>query len=224
METEMNAIKKEMRFVISTILVNIKTIALLGLLGAFVSLLTLLFPIDNMYKASSSVCSTLFNDNYDNTKSVRLMANFMDLFESSLIQNKIIEVTGLTTQTKDFKRLVNLKNSPSSTILAITARHKNPAIAVEIANATAHIMIIEADRLFETPSGIKVLDKAYIAEYAYKSKTIHMLICFIITFMFFAGACIYYIVKALSSDKVLFIEDCTMDGELEIIGVIPFSK
>jgi len=152
------------------------------------------------------------------------MASFMDLFESTLIRNKIIEVMGNSVSLKEFKRMTSLKNSTSSTILTITARHKNPAVAMETANATAHVLIIETDKLFETPSGIKVLDRAEEVDFAYKGSTIRIIISILFTIMFFSGACIYYIVKTLSSDKVLFIEDCTMDGTMEIIGVIPFSK
>jgi len=33
----------------------------------------------------------------------------------------------------------------------------------------------------------------------------------------------YFIYITLASDKLLFIEDCTMDGTLELMGVIPYS-
>jgi len=224
METEMKSIKKEMRLVIRSITINIRIIAIVGLMGAFISLFTLLIPIDDMYKATSAVCSTIFNDNYDNTKSVRLIGNFMDLFESTLIQDKIVEVTGNSIIKDDLEKIVKIKKSTSNTVLAITAQHKNPAIAVEIANAIAHVLIIETDKLFETSSGIKILDRAYIAGYAYKSKTVHIVICILLTFMFVAGSFVYYILKTLSSDKVLFIEDCTLDGVLNVIGVIPYAK
>ena len=224
MDNEMKAIKKEMRLVIRSITINLKIIIVFGLLGVFISFFTLLIPISDMYKASSAVCSTLFNDNYDNTKSVRLMANFMDLFESSLIQDKIVEVTGNSVTKKELVQMTKIKKSTSSTVLTITTNHKNPAIAIETANAIAHVLIIETDRLFETASGIKVLDRAYNAGYAYKSKSIHIVIGILLTFLFFSGCCVYYIVKTLSSDKALFIEDCTLDGKLEVIGVIPLAK
>ena len=224
MENEMKAIKKEMRLVTRSIIINIKTIIIFGLMGTFISFFSLLIPINDMYKASSAVCSTLFNDNYDNTKSVRLMANFMDLFESSLIQDKIVEVTGNSITKKELVSMTNIKKSTSSTVLTIITKHNNPAVAVETANAIAHVLIIETDKLFETSSGIKILDRAYKAEYSYKGNTIHIIICFLLTFLFICGSCVYYIVKTLSSDKVLFIEDCTLDGTLEVIGVIPYAK
>lgn len=224
MDTEMKAMKIEMRLVVRSIIINFKTIIIFGLMGVFISFFTLLIPINDMYKATSAVCSTLFNDNFDNTKSVRLLANFVDLFESSKIQDKIVEVTGNSITKKELVKMANLKKSSSSTVLTITTSHKNPAIAIETANAIAHVLIIETDKLFETPSGIKILDRPYEAEYAYKSKVVHVVIGILLAFMFFSGACIYYIVQTLSSDKVLFVEDCTMEGSLEIMGIIPFAK
>ena len=220
----MKSLKKEMRLIISTILINIKTIIFFGALGFLLSLVIMFIPIDDMYTASSAICSTLFNDNWDNTKSVRLMESFVDLFESSLIQNRIIEVAGNAVTATELGKMTTLKKSNSKTILTIITRHKNPAVAIKTANAIAHIMIIETDKLFETPSGIKVLDMASSAGFAYKGSNIHLLICFLLTFFSTIGCCVYFIAKTLASDKVLFIEDCTLDGTLEIMGVIPYSS
>ena len=221
--TEMKALKKEMRLIISTILNNIRIIIVFGFIGFFVSMLGTLIPIDNMYQANSAVCSTLFSDNYDNTKSVRLLAAFVDLFESSIIQDKIIAAAGNSISRDELGAMTTLKQSTSKTILTIITRHKDPAIAIKIANAIAHVLIIETDKLFETPSGIKVLDKATEADYAYSAMKIYILICFFSTFLSAIGCCVYFIVKTLTSDKILFIEDCTMDGSMEIIGVIPYT-
>jgi capsular polysaccharide biosynthesis protein len=219
---EMKALKKEMRLVISTIMVTLKTIILFGILGFLLSLLTMFVPIDNMYNASSAVCSTLFNDNYDNTKSVRLMESFMDIFESSLIQSKMVNMAGNSVSPEELQKMVSMKTSNSKTVLTITARHKDPAIAIKVANVVAYIMIMETDKLFETSTGIKILDKANAAGFAYRGRDLHLIICFLLTFFSAVGCAAYFIAKTLSSDKALFIDDL-MDGSLEIIGVIPYS-
>lgn len=219
----MKSIKKEMRLIVSTILINIKTIAIFGFLGFVISLLGTLIPIDNMYKASSAVCSTLFNDNWDNTKSVRLMASFMDVFESSLIQDKIINILDVSISRKELQNMTTMKTSNSKTILTITTRHKDPAFAIKTANVIAYILITETDKFFESSTGIKVMDKATEAEFAYKDRHIYILICFLSTFLFSLACCVYFIIKTLTSDKILFIEDSSMDGSLEIMGVIPFT-
>ena len=221
--TEMKALKKQMRLIISTVLNNIRIIIVFGFIGFFVSMLGTLIPIDNMYQANSAVCSTLFSDNYDNTKSVRLLAAFMDLFDSSLIQDKIVAAAGNSISRAELAGMTTLRQSTSRTILTINTRHKDPAIAIKTANAIAHVLIIETDRLFDSPSGIKVLDKATDAGYAYRAIRIYILICFLSTFLSAFGCCIYFIAKTLTSDKILFIEDCTMDGSMEIMGVIPYS-
>jgi len=221
--TEMKALKKEMRLIISTIFNNIKIIMVFGFIGFFVSLLGTLIPIDNMYQANSAVCSTLFSDNYDNTKSVRLLAAFMDLFDSSIIQDKIVAAAGNSISREELGGMTSLRQSTSKTILTINTRHKDPAIAIKTANAIAHVLIIETDKLFETSSGIKVLDKATDAAYAYRAVKIYIIICFLSTFLSAFGCCVYFIVKTLTSDKILFIEDCTMEGSMEIMGVIPYS-
>lgn len=220
---EMKSLKKEMRLIVSTILINIKTILFFGALGFLLSLIVMFIPIDNVYSASSAVCSTLIND-YDNTKSIRMMESFIDLFDSSLILVRISEATGNSVSPGEIRDMTTIKKSNSRTILTIITRHKNPAIAIKTANAIANAMIIEIDKLFESSSGIKVLDQASSAWYVYKGRNIHFLICFLLTFFSILGCSAYYITKTLASNKVLFIEDCTIDGSLEIFGVIPFSS
>jgi len=224
MDAEMKAIKTEMRLVVSTIINNIKIILLCGLLGAFASLFTLLIPIDVMYNAHSAVSVTIYEENYDNTRSIRILRVLMDLYDSSMIRDRVLEISGNPITIKQLDSMANVGRSSSSTLLTINTRHNNPAVAIEIANAIAHVLFMEADRLFETATGIKVLDNAYDVKIEYTGAMIRIAAGLLITFLSMVGACIYFIVKTLSSDKVLFIEDCTMDGTLEILGVIPFAK
>lgn len=219
----MKALKKEMRFVINTIFINIKIIVLFGILGIFISLFNFFIPIDNMFKASSSVFITVLDD-YDDTNTTRLITSFIDLFDSTQILNKIVDVLGNSISADELKNMTTLKKSTANTIVTVTVRNKNPAVAIETANAVSQILAIETAKFFQTPNNIKILDKATDIDYAYRGRTIHILISFLFAFLFLSCSCVYYIIKALSSDKVLFIEDCTMDGALEIIGVIPFAK
>ena len=224
MDAEMKAIKKEMRFVISTIINNIKIILLCGLLGALASFFTLLIPIDVMYNAHSAVSVTIYEENYDNTRSIRILRVLMDLFDSSMIRDRVLEISGNPVTMKQLGSMANVGRSSSSTLLTINTRHNNPAVAIEIANAIAQVLFMEADRLFETATGIKVLDNAYHVETEYTGTMIRVAVGILITFLSIIGSCFYFIIKALSSNKVLFIEDCTMDGTLEVLGVIPFAK
>ena len=224
MNAEMVAIKREMRFVISAIINNIKIILLCGFMGAFASLFTLLIPIDIMYNAHSAVSVTIYEENYDNTRSIRILRVLMDLFDSSMIKDRVLEISGNPITIKQLDSMANVGRSSSSTLLTINTRHNNPAVAIEIANAIAQVLYMEADKLFETATGIKVLDNAYHVDIEYTGAMIRIATGFLITFLSLMGSCIYFIVRALSSNKVLFIEDCTMDGTLEVLGVIPFAK
>jgi len=223
MESEVKALKMDMRLIMTAVFINIKTIILFGVFGFVVSLVVMLIPIGNMYTASAAVCSTIFNDNWDNTKSVRLMSSFIDIFESSLIQDRIIEIVDKAISRNELLEMTKLKQTASKTILTITTQHSDPAVAIKTANTIAHILIIETDKLYETPSGIKILDKANTADYAYRGSNIYIIISLLLTLLSAFGCCMYFIYITLASDKVLFIEDCTMDGSLEIMGVIPYS-
>ena len=181
--TEMKAMKKEMRLIINTILINIRIILIFGLIGFFISLLSTLIPIDNKYKASSAIANTVFYDEWDNT-GPRLIGSCQDLFDSTLIQDKIINIIGDSITRQELQSMTSMKTSASQTILTITAQHKDPSIAIKTANTIAYILIIETNKIYDAKNSIKVLDKATSANFAYKSIHIYVLICFFTTFLF----------------------------------------
>ena len=223
MEMRMISLKKGMQLIVDTIMINIRTTIFFGCLGLLLSLIVVFYPIDDMYKANSSVYSMDFEDNYDNTRNARLIASFMDTFTIPSIQNKIIDILDNSVSRIELENMTKMKTSTAGTILTITTSHTNPDFAIKAANAIAHVMIMETDKLFTTPTGIKILDMATRADYAYRGNRIKIMVSVLLTFMAVFGSCAYYAVMALTSDKVLFIEDCTMDGSLEIMGVIPYS-
>ena len=223
MEMRMISLKKGMQLIFDTIMINLRTVILFGCLGFLLSLMVVFFPIDDMYKADSSVYSMNFEDSYDNTGNARLIASFMDTFEIPSIQNKIISVLDNSVSRTELKSMTKMNTSNAGTILTITTQHTNPDLAVKAANTIANVMIMETDKLFINSSGIKILDMATAADFAYRGNRIKIMVSVLFTFLALVGSCAYYGVIALTSDKVLFIEDCTMDGTLEIMGVIPYS-
>ena len=223
MEMRMISLKKGMQLIFDTIMINIRTTIFFGCLGFLVSLIIVFIPIDDMYEADSSVYSMNFEDNYDNTKNARLIASFLDTFEIPSIQNKIIEVMDYSVSRAELNSMTKMKTSTAGTILTITTLHTNSDLAIKAANTIANVMIMETDKLFITPTGIKILDMATSADFAYRGNRIKIMVSVLLTFLAVMGSCAYYAVIALTSDKVLFIEDCTMDNSLEIMGVIPYS-
>ena len=223
MEMRIISLKKGIQLIIDTIVINIRTTLFFGCLGFLLSLIIVFIPINDMYEANSSVYSMNFEDSYENTRNARLMGSFMDTFEIPSVQNRIIEVLDYPISREELKNMTKMKTSTAGTILTITTHHKNPDLAIKTANTIAHMMIIETDKIFITPSGIEMLDMATAAEYAYRGRRIKLVASVLLTFLTVFGNCVYYAVIALTSDKVLFIEDCTMDGSLEVMGVIPYS-
>lgn len=223
MESEVKVLKTEMRLIITAIFINIKTILLFGGFGFVISLVIMLIPIRNMYTSTAAVGSMIFNDNWDSTKSMRLMSSLPELFDSSVIQDKIVDLAGGSISRGELSDMTKMKQAASKTILTITTQHRDPSVSIKTANAIAHILIMEANKLFDAPTGIKILDKATEADYAYRGSTIYIIVTVLLTSLSAIGCCMYFIYITLASDKILFIEDCTLSGSLEIMGVIPYS-
>jgi capsular polysaccharide biosynthesis protein len=223
MEVRMISLKKGFQLIFDTIIINLRTIIFYGCLGFLLSLIIVFIPIYDTYEANSAVCSMNFRDSYDGSINARLIGSYMDTFSIPSVQTKIVDILDNSVSGAELKSMTKMKTGTAGTILNITVRHTNPELAIKAANAVALVIIMETDRLYKTPSGIEILDIASSAHYAFKGNRIKLMTAILITFFSLLGSCTYYAFIALTSDKILFIEDCTMDGTLEIMGVIPYS-
>ncbi|MDD5934266.1 MAG: Wzz/FepE/Etk N-terminal domain-containing protein [Clostridiales bacterium] len=110
-----------------------------------------------------------------------------------------------------------------SSILTIRCLDRNPEMAIKIANAVANAFVIEMRTITGTED-VQMLDEAY-TYYLYQtgatSATVKRLI-FIAVIVFIL--CAYIALNEIFTTKLKTIRECTLGGELDVIGVIPVYK
>lgn len=194
----------------------------------------LLAEQEDIYEATSSVYCTM-EESYNYTltaESIQMMNMYVDIISSSRVAERANKILGnaypdaesilrmLTIDTgeassKSYYGILN-----SSIVIKIKAKSVNPEEAVEVANAMAEAYTLEMTNITGN-SSVRLLDSAKMATVVYEAEKQNMLYMAIgaVIGMFIALA--WITIKEIFVVNLNTINDATLFGKLEIIGVIP---
>ncbi len=203
-------------------------IILAGLITFFVA------EQEDMYEATSSVYCTM-EESYNYTQaaeSIQMMNMYVDIITSSRVAERANKILGnaypdsesilkmltIDSGEEDNKNYYGVLNS--SIVIKIKAHSINEAEAVTVANAMAEAYTLEMTNITGN-SSVRLLDSAKMATVVYEAEKQNML------YMAIGAAIGMFIALAWIAIKEIFvvnlntINDATLFGKLEIIGVIP---
>lgn len=203
-------------------------ILLAGMLTFFVA------EQEDKYEATSSVYCTM-DESYNYTQaaeSIQMMNMYVDIITSSRVAERANKILGnaypdsesilkmltIDSGEGDNKSYYGVLNS--SIVIKIKAQSVNAEETVTVANAMAEAYTIEMTNITGN-SSVRLLDSAKIATVVYeaeKQNVIYMAIGAVIG-MFIALA--WITIKEIFVVNLNTINDATLFGKLEIIGVIP---
>lgn len=98
-----------------------------------------------------------------------------------------------------------------------------PKLATGVANAVAEAFAVEYKNL-TGDENIQVFEKAEKATYSAQDDTNKKMTMIIFTGVGFVLACMVMVLRVIFSAKVQDFSECDLDGEIEILGVIPEVK
>lgn len=184
------------------------------------SLLLTSKPKADTYTAVSTVYSVVYGSYQESVEGAAAMQTYSAIITSSKVTERASLILGDETITADMiKNLVTVR-STSSFILSIQANYSNPDDSVGIVNAVAEAFIIEV-RNITGENNIQLLDKATKASVSYSGHAQQNKTRIFAVMAGFVLACAGIVIRVLFTTKIGTIKDGTLDGELEIIGVIP---
>ena len=219
MNSEIASMKLELKTFFLLIRDNIITIALWGVLGFLAGSLMALIPVPETYTATSSISKTTPLSYGGST-----VSSYRDLLRSDRVLNSAVDFMGDAVVSRgEMSSMLSTSVNESQTIMYIRANHRDPVIAIRAANAAANAMVLNLEEMF-TNAGIAVLDQARSASNNSNSGTTSLILKMGTPLLAVLCCCGYYAILAFASRKVLSVEDCSLNGELEIFGVIPLSS
>lgn len=185
---------------------------------------------EDVYQATSSVYCVA-EDNYSQTaESVQMMNIYVDIIQSSRVAERANSILGnaypeadallgmITIDTGEEDAVYYAANT--SIVIKILAESTNAMEAIDVANAMAEAFSLEMSSMLSSTS-VQVLDSAQSVEVVYEAEKQNII------YIALGAAAGVFLAAAWIAIKEIFVinlrsvNDGTLFGKLDVIGVIP---
>lgn len=174
----------------------------------------------NEYRA----CATVYSDSFESYHKISdkeyISTTYVDIIKSKNIAEKAKSLMDEDIDVLDIKNAISCSYSKESPVYSIYATTQDPEKSVKIADAVAKAFVIEMNTIKEE-SNTKLLDDAYEYEKVFdgtKEQIINIIISCLLGILI---ALIITVLITCYSNKIETVNDVTLNGEIEILGVIP---
>lgn len=216
------------RRILSELLRRWTYILMTGILAfALVSVVTFR-PGEDVYRASSTVyavATTRGDATWSNPemlmRSASVIKGYSQVATSMKVLNRAAEMIGNDEITgRTLSKMVSVRYSDESPILTITVRSTSPEIVTSAANAVAESFVSEI-RLITAQSAATVLDTADMVERVSSGVIDQWMLRIISAIAAMAVFVFVIVVKDIFSTKIYLPEEATLNGDIELLGVVP---
>ena len=122
------------------------------------------------------------------------------------------------------KDIISVKAYSTTLVLGIRATSTDISLASKVANAVAEVFIEEVNNITDNNS-IRLLDEATTAKLSYNKQLEQLKLRIIFTFAGILLLCVWVTIREIFTTKIHNLSDIGLDGEIDIIGIIPlFDK
>lgn len=175
----------------------------------------------DIYYAKSTVYSAAYGSYEQSAESTRAMQAYAELVKSLKVSERAVLLLGDETATPQMiLSSVDVSYTTDSPILSILAYSTKKEEAIKISKAVANAFVIEMKNI-TGKENIQMLDEAYDVKIRHdgnneqiKKRGIFALAGFLLSGLFF-------VIREIFSKRVVYVNDVTLNGKIEILGVIP---
>lgn len=151
----------------------------------------------------------------------KLVTDYRVLAKTRLVADSVIEKLGLNMSFETFKNNLSISTVKDSRLFTVNVQHTNPAVAADVANSVAEILVDKASTIIDVKN-IQIIDVARLPESPVKpNKKMNTAIAGVLAIML--GIFIIFFIEFLDN-TVKTEEDIEKHLGLSVIGVIPKFK
>lgn len=173
------------------------------------------------YYASATVYSAATGSYTESAQGIYVVQLYSEIVTSAKIAERAASLIGDSRiNAVMIQQMISTNYTESSPVLRIGATSTDPSVVIPVANAVARAFVIEAQTI-TGGEGIQILDEANYVSLPSRGIKKKVALAFAVGFVLAAAV---LVVLEIVSDRVYRVEDAELDGELEIIGIIPEKK
>ena len=216
------------------LLKNLKWIICSTILFFVIGILVAVFYVDteNVYDAKSSVYSIAYGSYSESAEGINAIRTYSEIVKSLRVSERAALLLGDDSLDKftiydmiEVEQALDANGYPEeeSAIINIHAYSTNKEDAVRVANAVANAYVMEVTSITLTDS-VQVLDEAYNCELMYNARKQQLIYVAAITAIGILLSCAIIVLHEIFSSRIRSLNQGSLYGELEIIGVIPMQE
>lgn len=214
-------VKVDIRRYLLAIKKNVWKIGIATIICFFIALIFNYKVKDDGYSSTASVYSAAFGSVDESLQGVTALKTYSEIITSKDVADRAAKIIGNDEINGDMiKGMVSYSYDETSPIYRIKAVSNSPSLSITVANAVANAFVIKMNTITGEGSA-QILDEAYNYEKEFDGKKEQIKGIVLITLIGMALSIVVVIGYSALSGKAMSVHDVTMNGELEIIGVIP---
>ncbi len=196
-------------------------VILVALIAGFIGILYTLRDTPNVYAADVSLYSVASGSYTASIQGFDAMKDYAEIVRSRKVADRVVNaLPEYQLDANMIQSMVKTSYNENSAIFHIYVYANNPELAAPVANAVAEAFVLEVSNITGADS-VKILDEADSVFVSYSGERDRLKTRLVFTVTGFLLICVIISVIEILSTKVTAVEDCTLKGEIKLLGVIP---
>lgn len=195
---------------------------IVGFLSLFAAMVLTADVKADVYQATTSVSSISEGSYIESFNGFRLLNNYSSLIKSGKIAAAAREMLPdyMSISARQIQSMVDSSFSDTFAVLYVNSSSSNPQLALSVANAVADAFVAEISNITGDDT-IRIYDRAVSAVKTYDGKSEQRRTRITIPTVSLFLLLVVLALWALFSDRIKSVSEAMLDGEVNVIGVIP---
>lgn len=173
------------------------------------------------YSGCATVYSASVGSYTDSLEGIKALRDYSDIITSYKVSNRAALILGDDSLNgEDINSMISYALSENSTVYYIYASSVDNYEAVRVANAVAEAFVIEI-RNITGDENVQILDEAVESSLTFSGRSNQIKNIILITLIGVFLCVITIVAISFFSTKIVTVKECSDNGELKILGVIP---
>ncbi|NLT15428.1 MAG: hypothetical protein GXY05_13925 [Clostridiales bacterium] len=177
--------------------------------------------VPNVYSAEASIYSVASGSYAASVQSTYIMKDYAEIVGSKKVADRVVNaLPEYNLDAKLVQTMVRTGFSEDSAIFYVYAYSNDPALVISVANSAAEAFVLEVSNITGADN-VKILDEADTVIVSYDGQREQLKTRLLFLAVGFLLICGIITLTAIFSTRVTKVDDCTLNGEIKLLGVIP---
>lgn len=175
----------------------------------------------NIYGAEVSIYSVAAGSYSASIQGFNAMTDYAEIVGSKKVADRVVNaLPEYRLDAQKVQSMVKTSYGDNSAIFHVYAYSSNPQLATSVANAAAEAFVLEVGNITGVDN-VKILDEAMNVFISYDGQKEQLKTRLIFTGAGLVLICVLLSLTEIFSTRVTKVTDCTLNGEIKLLGVIP---